>query len=263
MTIARLSLAANLVQETGLRALKRVYVRGRDGHVVLVAVGPVKTEAVLTALANQEAQLGQVLERMAQTATETDGDDVRTDSEERYTVALSNATARLIMEALDKRIPGHQAHAENVQEVAVRLARLLGEDEALIAAAAYYHDIGKMGVSDRVLLKAGPLCPHEREEISHHPELGASLMASLGYAEIAHLVRDHHVAWNTDGRLPRGVQIISVADSYDAMITPRIYRVGGGAMTRRQAIEELRRCAGTQFAPGVVAAFLQILERHV
>ena len=178
-------------------------------------------------------------------------------------MALTNVTARLIMVALDKRIPGHIAHAENVQEMAVRLARLLGENADLIAAAAYYHDIGKMGVSDRVLLKAGPLCPHEREEISHHPELGAGLMASLGYAEIAQLVRDHHVAWNTDGRLPRGVHIISVADSYDAMITPRIYRVGGGAMTRRQAIEELHRCAGTQFAPGVVAAFLQILERHV
>jgi putative nucleotidyltransferase with HDIG domain len=183
-------------------------------------------------------------------------------------VALTNVTARLIMVALDRRIPGHIAHAENVQEMAVRLARLLGEDADLIAAAAYYHDIGKMGVSDRVLLKAGPLCPHEREEISHHPELGAGLMASLGYAEIARLVRDHHVAWSTDGRLPdgrlpRAVHIISVADSYDAMITPRIYRVGGGAMTLRQAIEELRRCAGTQFAPGVVAAFLRILERHV
>ena len=73
MTIARLSLPANLVQETGLRPLKRVYVPGRDGHVVLVAVGPVETEAVLTALANQEAQLGQVLERMAQTAAEQPG----------------------------------------------------------------------------------------------------------------------------------------------------------------------------------------------
>ena len=177
-------------------------------------------------------------------------------------MALTNVTARLIMEALDRRIPGHIAHAENVQEMAVRLARLLGEDADLIAAAAYYHDIGKMGVSDRVLFKAGPLCPHEREEISHHPELGASLIASLGYAEIAHLVRHHHVAWNTDGRLSRGVHIISVADSYDAMITPRIYRDGDGAMTRRQAIEELRRCAGAQFAPEVVPAFLQILEKH-
>lgn len=178
-------------------------------------------------------------------------------------MALTNVTARLIMEALDRRIPGHIAHAENVQEMAVRLARLLGEDADLIAAAAYYHDIGKVGVSDRVLFKAGPLCPYEREEISHHPELGASLIASLGYAEIAQLVRDHHVVWNTDGRLPRGVYIISVADSYDAMITPRIYRDGDGAMTRRQTIEELRRCDGAQFAPEVVAAVLQILEKHV
>ncbi|MCL5997455.1 MAG: hypothetical protein M1546_15570 [Chloroflexi bacterium] len=74
MTIARLSLADNLVQATGLRPLKRVYVRGRErGDVVLVAVGPVETEAMLTALANQEAQLGQVLERRTQTATELTG----------------------------------------------------------------------------------------------------------------------------------------------------------------------------------------------
>lgn len=69
--IARLSLADNLVQATGLRPLKRVYVRGRErGDVVLV---PVETEAVLTALANQEAQLEQVLERMAQAAAEPTG----------------------------------------------------------------------------------------------------------------------------------------------------------------------------------------------
>ena len=74
MTIALLSLADNLVQETRLHPLKRVFVRGgRDGHLVFVAVGPVETEAVLTALANQEAKLGQVLERMAQTATELTG----------------------------------------------------------------------------------------------------------------------------------------------------------------------------------------------
>lgn len=73
MTIALLSLADSLVQETGLRPLKRVYVRGRDGHVILVAVGPVETEAVRMALANQEAQLGQVLERMAQTVAELTG----------------------------------------------------------------------------------------------------------------------------------------------------------------------------------------------
>ena len=73
MTIALLSLADNLVQATGLFPLKRVYVRGRDGHVVLVAVGPMESEAVRMALPNQEAQLGQVLQRMAQTAAELTG----------------------------------------------------------------------------------------------------------------------------------------------------------------------------------------------
>jgi predicted regulator of Ras-like GTPase activity (Roadblock/LC7/MglB family) len=73
MTIALLFQATNLVQETGPRPLKRVYVRGRDAHVVLVAVVPVETEAVLTALAKQEAQLEQVGERMAQTAAELTG----------------------------------------------------------------------------------------------------------------------------------------------------------------------------------------------
>jgi HD-GYP domain-containing protein (c-di-GMP phosphodiesterase class II) len=134
-----------------------------------------------------------------------------------------------------------------------------------VVMAALMHDIGKVGVPDRVLLKAGPLNEEEMAQIRKHPELGWMALKNIDeFKSVSMIVLHHHE--RMDGRgypghlrgeaIPLGSRIVAVADSYDALTTDRPYRT---ARSRQQAIDEMLSCVESQFDPRVLAAFLDSL----
>ena len=131
--------------------------------------------------------------------------------------------------------------------------------------AGVLHDIGKLGISDAVLLKAGRLEPREWDEIRRHPELGARILEHANLRDVASWVLAHHERLDGAG-YPRGVagaaiplegRILAVADAYEAMTADRPYR---RALPSAEARAELLRGAGTQFDECVVDAFLRVLD---
>jgi HD-GYP domain-containing protein (c-di-GMP phosphodiesterase class II) len=125
------------------------------------------------------------------------------------------------------------------------------------------HDVGKIGINLTIIKKPGKLTPEEWAQVRLHPEIGANIVGQLGFLEnAASIIRHHHSRFDGDGypnaslsgdAIPIGSRIISVVDAFDAMISDRPYRK---AMAKEQAFAELRRCAGQQFDPRIVNAFL-------
>jgi diguanylate cyclase (GGDEF)-like protein/PAS domain S-box-containing protein len=174
---------------------------------------------------------------------------------------------RALARAVDAKDPSTRLHSERVADLCVRLATALGWDGERIAAlseAALVHDVGKIGVPDAILLKQGVLTPAEYEVVKNHATLGALIAADVLTPEQGAWVRHHHERW--DGRgypdglagedIPLGAQVIAVADAMDVMCSTRIY---AAPRPPAEALGEMRREAGRQFAPVVVAA----LERLV
>jgi HD-GYP domain-containing protein (c-di-GMP phosphodiesterase class II) len=145
----------------------------------------------------------------------------------------------------------------------------LGCDEprlSLLRLGGALHDVGKLAVSDAVLNKPGPLTADEILMVRAHPEIGArmvSLHKSLRSSLPAVLY--HHERWDGEGyptgragaEIPLEARVLAVVDSFDAMTSDRPYRL---AMPAEDAVEELDRCAGTQFDPDVAVAFLKAWE---
>jgi two-component system cell cycle response regulator len=172
------------------------------------------------------------------------------------------ATLLTLAEALDIRDPRTARHSETVGRYAEAMARRLGlEPERVerIRLAAILHDIGKIGVADSILYKAGPLTDEEWAEIRNHPEIGARLLSAPGLGDLRAWVLAHHERVDGGGyplglsgdEIPLEARIIAVADAFEAMLADRPYRVG---RPREQALAELERCGGTQFDPQVVGA---------
>lgn len=160
-------------------------------------------------------------------------------------------------------------HAGRVSAYMTLLGQELGwTDERLaeVQDAAYLHDIGKIAVSDRVLLKAGPLNSEEWELMRQHPGISAEIVRPLFSEELMLAVRHHHERFDGDGypdglagaAIPLVARAMCLVDSYDAMSCSRPYRAG---LTGRQCLDELRRCSGAQFDPELVPAFVRTLER--
>ena len=159
-------------------------------------------------------------------------------------------------------------HSQMVGRYTKLIAVELGLSKELVERvqlAGVLHDIGKIGVADSIVSKAGPLMPEEWDEIQKHPEFGARMLERAELWDIAAWVLAHHE--RPDGRgyplglsgdaIPFEARIVAVADAYEAMTTDRVYRPSIGHTAARA---ELRRAAGTQFDARVVAAFLKAHE---
>ena len=160
-------------------------------------------------------------------------------------------------------------HASRVAAYASMLGGELGWPEERLEAlenAAFLHDIGKIGVSDRVLLKAGPLTSEEWELVRQHPGISAEIVRPLFDEELVAGVRHHHERFDGHGypdglageEIPVVARAMCVVDCYDAMSCQRPYRQ---ALSYRQCLAELGRCSGTQFDPAMVKAFCRALDR--
>jgi len=169
------------------------------------------------------------------------------------------------LEAKESHLSGHAATTMHYSvEVGRKLG--LGADEiAGIKLGALFHDVGKIGVPESLLSKPDELTDEEWVEMRAHPTIGASLLGNVPMLDrIRPIVLAHHENFDGTGypaglkgsEIPLAAQIISVADSYDAMTSERPYRI---ALRPKQALRELRANAGTQFNPVVVEAFIQVV----
>ncbi len=172
---------------------------------------------------------------------------------------------RALAVAVDARSPGMEHHSRNVGALAVLFVRHLRMDERtanLIEVAALVHDVGKIGISDRILGKPGPLSADEMLLVREHSALGERILASTRFTEVLPWVRHHHERW--DGRgypdgiagedIPAEARIIALCDSYDAMTSDRAYRK---AMSKAAALQEIDLNLGTQFDPHLGEEFIR------
>jgi len=162
-------------------------------------------------------------------------------------------------------------HVEKTVHYATEVARKLNlqkEDIEKIRQAAILHDLGKIGVSDNILLKKGKLTKKEYEEIKRHPQIAVDILRPIQSLQgVVPMIYYHHERWDGKGysnglkgeQIPMGARIIAVSDVYEALTSDRPYRK---AYPRGEAIKIIKNSSGSQFDPKVVDAFLEVLQQE-
>jgi HAMP domain-containing protein len=191
---------------------------------------------------------------------------LREDMERTY-VEMTSALAAAV-EARDRYTRGH---SKRVTEFAVATAKKMGLSESFLRdleAAALLHDIGKIGIPDWILHSRSPLPPEGMACIREHPIGGEAILRPVGSLwRLCPIVRHHHEHYDGGGypdglkgeEIPLAARILAVADSFDAMISPRAYKI---TRSREEAVEELIRCRGATFDPACVDALIAWIEEN-
>jgi HD-GYP domain-containing protein (c-di-GMP phosphodiesterase class II) len=187
--------------------------------------------------------------------------------------SMRSQTLQLVMNTLFEKNERESKHSNRVGEYCFKLAKELNLSKEIIEQmklAGYMHDIGKIGISEEILNKTGNLSPLEFEEVKRHSEIGYRILSSVNeFSDLANFVLQHHERHDGTG-YPKGLKgneilleskIITISDSFDAMTSPRSY---GVQLSIDDAIEELKRCSGSQFDPEIVRVFIEkVLHRNV
>jgi len=180
-------------------------------------------------------------------------------------------TIKVLAQAIDAKDHYTHSHSESVGVYAVAIAEemhLSVKDIETIRDACELHDLGKVGVEDRILTKPSSLTAEEWESVKRHPLIGAKILEPLTFlGNVIDLVKQHHEHYDgtgypdglRDGEILLGARILHVADAYEAMTSARSYRKV--PFTKEEAIAEIRRNNGTQFDPKVVEAFLKVVAK--
>ena len=177
-------------------------------------------------------------------------------------------TLRYTVEAKD---PYTKGHSDRVAEFSVLIGKKLGlseEDLKTLRIGGLFHDIGKIGIPDSILLKDERLTPEEYSEIKHHPSIGTHILSNATiFSNIIPIVKHHHERY--DGRgypenlkgedIPFLARIATVADAFDAMSSKRTYR---NSLDIDTIIDEIQKNSGTQFDPKIAEVFLDILKNE-
>ena len=181
-------------------------------------------------------------------------------------------TIEALVSALEARDPYTEAHAGRIMDMAIALSVAMKvpiEHRRAIRLGSILHDVGKIGVSDAILLKAGPLTEEEWATMRMHPEIGERMLSGIDFLDQAlPIVRFHHERWDGKGYpdglsgedIPVGARIVAVCDAYDAMTSDRPYR---GAMSVEDACGELERHSGTQFDPRCVSLLVDVVRAPI
>ena len=177
---------------------------------------------------------------------------------------LVNSLKALVI-SIEARDPYTRFHSERVTAYSLQIAEVLNlsEDEKdAIKFGGYLHDIGKIGIKDRILLKTGPLTQFELDQVRQHPIIGDNIIRPLKFfPKEQEIIRYHHERYDGTGypeglageQIPLLARILAMADSYHAMTSSRPYR---NAMTHDQAIAEIKNCVNSQFDRKILDAFL-------
>lgn len=178
-------------------------------------------------------------------------------------------TIEALSRTLEAKDPATREHAQRVIKYSSNLARELSlspQEIENIRIAALLHDIGKLGIRQKILEKSHPLLEEEVEHIKRHPLVAEKILGPIDdLKEIIQLVKHHHERWDGAGypdhlkgeEIPLGSRILSLADAYDAMISSRVYRV---PFSPAQAIAEIKAKAGTQFDPKAAKVFIRMVS---
>ncbi|NLK07157.1 MAG: diguanylate cyclase, partial [Firmicutes bacterium] len=181
---------------------------------------------------------------------------------------IHEETIDALMAALFEKNRREEAHSQRVSELSQLIGLALGLSDVEVkelGLIGLFHDIGKIAVDESILNKATPLTEDEWQELLRHPEVGYRLLSAVqGMEDIAESVLAHHERWDGTGypkglkgaEIPLESRIVGIADAYDAMVSYRPYK---RALTKVEAIEELKNNAGTQFDPYIVSAFVDVL----
>lgn len=187
------------------------------------------------------------------------------------TQSTHSAIVQAMTQALEARDYITEGHADRLQSLVEGLANKLQLPAPTIADLrlfAKFHDIGKVGIPDNILFKPDHLTPDEFAVMQHHSEIGFRIAKSApDLAPIAEWILKHHERWDGKGyplgligeELPLACRILALADTFDAMTHDRPYRK---AMEDQEAIEEIRRCAGSQFDPALAEIFMEMLTNQ-
>lgn len=182
------------------------------------------------------------------------------------------STIRALVLAMEARDPYTRGHADRVTRYAIQIAQQLNLNEKEIEILHYageVHDVGKIGISDRILNKPGRLTPYEKAAIQVHPVRGAEMLEPLKFLEqVIPLVRHHHEWYNGAGypdglkkeNIPLMARIIACADAFDAMTSDRPYR--SHKLSINDALREIKLNAGVQFDPEIAKLFIKIIQNQ-
>ncbi len=180
-------------------------------------------------------------------------------------------TVEALVELVERRDHSLGHHSQQVSELARQLARAAGlsqEEAQGVALAGLLHDIGKVAISDAILQKPGPLTEEEKEQMRKHSIVGAEVLNHIpSLRPLVPVIRTHHEWWNGRGypdqlkaeEIPLAARLIAVVDAYTVMITEQVYQ---HACSSTEALDELRKCAGTQFDPMAVEALCNLLQER-
>jgi putative nucleotidyltransferase with HDIG domain len=182
-------------------------------------------------------------------------------------------TIQALAQTIEAKDPYTRGHCDRVRQYACDIAAQMGLERSFcdqLAMGAALHDIGKIGVPESVLTKPSKLTNEEYDAIKRHPVVGAEIVRPLGLPETAQsAILHHHERFDGTGypaglkgrAIPLSARILAVADAFDAMTITRAYR---GAMTVSYALDEMKRWAGRQFDPVIVAVFVRLCqEQHL
>lgn len=197
-----------------------------------------------------------------------------TELKEAYRSLSKNSldSIRAMAKAMEMRDTGTQEHAEQVVALAVLLGHRLGlgpEDMVSLVVGAYLHDVGKIGVTDSILLKPGPLTKEERATMETHVRKGSEIVGEVDFLCLGlDVVQSHHERWDGQGyaqglageAIPLTARIFALVDVFDALMSKRPYKE---AYSFEKSWEIIRQGAGTHFDPRVVGAFLALGQQEI
>jgi HD-GYP domain-containing protein (c-di-GMP phosphodiesterase class II) len=182
------------------------------------------------------------------------------------TTSMRSKTIDLIMNTLYEKNPREMLHSKRVSEVCETIALKMNLDEDIVnqlKITGLMHDIGKIGIDEKILNKPDKLTEEELKEIKKHSEIGYRILSSVNeFSEIAIYVLEHQERWDGSG-YPKGLKgegislqarIIAIADSYDAMTSRREYKE---PLSEDAAVDEIMKCSGHQFDPQIARTFVE------
>ena len=181
------------------------------------------------------------------------------------------STIQTLSKTLEAKDPYTSGHANRVEEYSIQLAEAieLSDDKIQnIKTAAVLHDIGKLAINDNILNKAAKLTSEEYAQIMKHPSIGADIISKMDFfKDIKDIVRYHHERYDGKGypdglkgdAVPIEAYILAIADSYDAMTSDRPYRK---ALSKEEALSEIKNNAGTQYHPHLAEIFVNIMSEQ-
>lgn len=175
----------------------------------------------------------------------------------------------VVRHTVEAKDPYTRGHSDRVSEYSVLIGQRLGlydQDIRILRIGGLFHDIGKIGIPDSILLKESKLSDDEYSQIKNHPTIGAHILQNATiFQDVIPIVKHHHEKFDGTGypgklkgeEIPSFARIAAVADTFDAMTSKRSYR---NALPLDVVKAEIARCSGTQFDPEIVKVFLDILE---